>query len=423
MHAKHHRMPARRRRLIRSGASLSFAAVTALGVLTGTANAGPAASRSAATLTAPDPPAVRADAARLADPAAVLAAGWQTSPDRAVTTSGDADGFHVLVADSASGYRWHTAATLAEPGFDTDKWIGQSCVTASGRHAVVVYSPRSFTNLGAVFDQGAFVATVDLATGAVAKLPFTGSLAYYDPGCGSGEQATISSLSTQNGKTVSTVRLIDAATGAVVRKTDAAGQLSSPVPYNGGVVAALGSTLVSVDAAGNEQKLSAESGVPYRIHPDASGGLAYQVSDGEKTEIRRFAQGKSTVLGTGRVGAVQVAASGGQVFLLGPDAAKIPSRAVGAHGWRALNAPVDAEPSTTGALAVTSASNQVDAAAGTTPTTGMPTRIGIQASVTGTGKAVSFALDPAPLDAAAGKAASPALARFGSAAASTAGKT
>ena len=92
------------------------------------------------------------------------------STDRAWTTAGDADGFHLLVADAADGYRWRTAATLSEPGVETDQWIGNACVTGSGRRAVVVYAPRTFTNREALFDRGGFTAVVDLRHGVVRKL-------------------------------------------------------------------------------------------------------------------------------------------------------------------------------------------------------------------------------------------------------------
>jgi hypothetical protein len=41
--------------------------------------------------------------------------------DRAVTVASDATGLHVLVADEATHYAWRTAATLSEPGADTDQ--------------------------------------------------------------------------------------------------------------------------------------------------------------------------------------------------------------------------------------------------------------------------------------------------------------
>lgn len=66
--------------------------------------------------------------------------------DRAVITAGDSTGFHVLVAEARDGYRWRSVASLSEPGFDADAWIGTLCVTSSGNRAVVAYAPRTFTN-------------------------------------------------------------------------------------------------------------------------------------------------------------------------------------------------------------------------------------------------------------------------------------
>src|SRR5437868_5164151 len=65
------------------------------------------------------------------DPDRTLGANWRTSHDRAVTTSTDDTGLHILVADRGRAYAWRTAATLREPGIDTDQWIGQLCVTGS----------------------------------------------------------------------------------------------------------------------------------------------------------------------------------------------------------------------------------------------------------------------------------------------------
>ena len=71
-------------------------------------------------------------AARLPDPGRVLPTGWQHSPDEAVAVTGDATGLHVLAATEASGYAWRAVATLGDPAVQTDMWIGQACVTASG---------------------------------------------------------------------------------------------------------------------------------------------------------------------------------------------------------------------------------------------------------------------------------------------------
>ncbi|HWS36728.1 MAG TPA: hypothetical protein VN408_28815, partial [Actinoplanes sp.] len=122
----------------------------------------------------------------------VLRSGWRKSSDVAWTLNGDADGLHVLAATARTGYTWKNVATLAEPGFDADSWIGNACLTGSGRRLVVVYAPRTFTNKPDLFDRGGFTATVDLRSGDVTKLPVQTSLAYYNPGCGAGETAVLS---------------------------------------------------------------------------------------------------------------------------------------------------------------------------------------------------------------------------------------
>ncbi|MFD4832704.1 hypothetical protein ACFWPV_23020 [Streptomyces uncialis] len=60
-----------------------------------------------------------------------------------MTTAFDAQGFHLLTATEKSGYSWTTLASLAELGFEADQWIGNACVTGSGKRAVVVHAPRA----------------------------------------------------------------------------------------------------------------------------------------------------------------------------------------------------------------------------------------------------------------------------------------
>src|SRR5262249_24445837 len=149
---------------------------------------------------------------KITDPDRLLPKGWQAAKDRAVTTAGDITGLHVLVADESTGYAWRTAATLADNTFDADQWIGNACVTGSGRKAVVVYAPRNCTNIPDAMARGGFVAIVDLTSGAVRKLAVRSTLAYYSPGCGTGDAVAVSSLSD---KGTTALSLVDAATGAV----------------------------------------------------------------------------------------------------------------------------------------------------------------------------------------------------------------
>jgi hypothetical protein len=159
------------------------------------------------------------------------------------------------MASQASGYAWRTVASLSEPGLETDRWIGNVCFTESGRHAVVVYAPRAFTNNEELFDRGGFTAVVDTVTGQVAKVPVRASLAYFDPGCGSGERAVVTQArgaETASGRQAAT-RLVslDAGAGKVTELVELAGQVTSAVPAAGeSVVAAAGRRLVAVDRRG-----------------------------------------------------------------------------------------------------------------------------------------------------------------------------
>ncbi|MFI1718338.1 hypothetical protein [Streptomyces litmocidini] len=211
-----------------------------------------------------------------AERSAVLGRAYAKSTDTAFTTSGDGTGFHLLIADEKNGYAWKTAASLSEPGFEADTWIGNACLTASGKRAAVAYAPRTFTNKPELMARGAFAATVDLTTGKVTKLPFQASLAYFSPGCGTGEQAVFTQLSYE-GDTAQRTRLItvDAGSGRVGTPITYPGQVTSAVPTKDGVVAAHGNRLVAAGAKGKLREIARTQAVPFQLTVDATGGLTY----------------------------------------------------------------------------------------------------------------------------------------------------
>ncbi len=324
-----------------------------------------------------------------------------TGADLAATTVGDAQALHILVATGRSGYRWRTAASLSEPGYDTDEWIGQLCVTGSGHHAVAVYAPRQFTNRPAQFSAGAFVAVINLDSGAVTKLPFRASLAYYNPGCGGGETAAVSTLRDGSGSTRSVVTLVDAATGSLAGTADAEGQLTSAVPFGTGVAAALGNRLVAVDRSGTTRTLATVAATPFRLHPDRAGGLAFEVprrdSSGDRVEVRRYAGGHSSVLGTGRLDGVRLAAGAAAVFVTGPDAGRISIPKAAA--WSRLGGDVQDTPSSTGALLLTGVDDHrrptaAAAAAGQLHSPDRPDPVDIHASRTSDRQPLSWRVQP-----------------------------
>jgi hypothetical protein len=316
----------------------------------------------------------------------VLPAGWRTSRDLAWTTDGDSTGFHLLVADAASGYTWRTAATVAEPWLETDRWIGNACLTESGTKAVVVYAPRHFTNRSHLFDRGAFAAVVDLATGTVTKLDVTVSLAYYDPGCGKGETAVLTqSGAVDLGRT--RLHVVDTTTATVVRQHEIDGEVTSAVPADGGIVAARGGEIVRIGDNGKAIPLTDTRGPAIRLHPDAQGGLVYLERDGENTVVTRLADGKTQELGRGPLTEVNLAAgTGRRVFVTGrPTMTKALPASVSA-----VPAAADAEVSTEGGVTLT----RTDQAEALAVVTASERTISLRANVTATQKAVDFVVSP-----------------------------
>jgi hypothetical protein len=381
--------------------SATVAAVTlaALGVVQAeTAHAVPPPPDPSLSLPAPPEDTTTVDPARRD---ATLQPGWRTSEDIAWTTSGDGAGFHVLVATARTGYSWRTVASLGEPGFDADQWIGNACLTGSGRRLVVVYAPRTFTNKADLFDRGGFTAVVDLQTGAVTKLPVLTSLAYFNPGCGTAETAVLTQLGGSrvddpaHARLASRLFTVDTTTGKLSAPITLNTEVTSAVPVGRDIVAAGAKRLVRVEAGGTVRRLADTTGVPFRLAADRSGGLVFLDRDGDTVRAKRIAVqlgGKVTTLAQGPLlAASAVPGAGGRVFLTGAAivTGKLPD------GVQRLDVPIGAEVSSTGAVALTRvrfAGVGDPRAAKEAP--GVPRGVLIDGKVLATGKALSFAVTP-----------------------------
>lgn len=339
------------------------------------------------------PPAAATDRVPADRRDAELGQGWRGSDDLAWTLVGDSTGLHVLTATASAGYAWTTRASLAEAGFDTDRWIGNGCLTGSGRRLVVAYAPRSFDNSEVLSQRGAFAAVVDLADGSVRKLKDTVSLAYFSPACGTGETAVF----TQEGSMART-RLIrvSARSGKRLSASVVTGQVTSAVPVGDHVVAARGASLVSVDRKGRASDLTATGSTTFRLAADAGGGVVYEQREGADIQVRRWHGGATTLLTSGPVGQVSVISGrGGRVYLTG-------ERPTGAlpEGVAAVAAPAGSEVSSEGRLALTRV--QTDDPRTTDPDLTRP--VGIEARAVETRRDVAFRVTP--LGSAAGGTAS-----------------
>jgi uncharacterized protein YraI len=320
--------------------NFAFAVLLSWGVLSGAGTPATAARPSNGTGPAP--------ASATVDPKA-LPPGWRTSTDEALLLTGDEDGFHVMVAEQRTGYRWRTVATLREPIPVNDSWIGNGCLTGSGRRAVVVYAPRTFTNRPELSARGAFAAVVDIVSGSVTKLPVTTSLAYFNPGCGAGETAV---LTQEGGETLSGTRLVrlDASTGRTYAPILTAGQVTSAVPLGSAIAGARGGAVFRIDAHGRQLAIANTDGVAFQLRADSAGGLVYLDHKGAEVRVRRTANAATTTLATGSLGRIGLAqGSAGTVYVTGAGThitARLPKPV------HAVDAPSDAILSTTGALSV-----------------------------------------------------------------------
>ncbi|MER5894312.1 hypothetical protein [Streptomyces sp. NPDC001876] len=294
-----------------------------------------------------------------AERSALLGKRWQSSQDIAWTTSGDAEGFHLLTAAGSSGYAWKNLATLTEPGFDADSWIGNACVPGSGRYAVVVYAPRTFTNKPELMARGGFTAVVDLTSGAVRKLPVLSSLSYYNPGCGNGDTAVLTQSGSEERPGTRLLRL-NARNGRTAAPTTVKGQVTSAVPGPGSTtLAARGAQVVSLDAAGRATTVARTDSVPFRLTPDTHGGLLYLDHRGSTATARHLgsqalkrpdaAKARPVTVADGPLTRLGVTRSRTTVYVTGPSA---PRTAAPAGVGRIPKAGKDTQVSTLGTALV-----------------------------------------------------------------------
>ncbi|MFF3914451.1 hypothetical protein ACFYZB_13330 [Streptomyces sp. NPDC001852] len=197
----------------------------------------------------------------------------------------DATWFKILVADESDAYQWKTAAALSEPGMPADSWIGNTCVMDRD-HVAAVYAPRSFTNKPDLMQGGAFTAIINTSTGDVTKLPFTGTLAYFDPSCNTvTHTAAFTQYREMNDASKLRTRVItvDMAGKTLYKSGELRGQVSSPAPVNDGVVAGLGQDLVQVGKNGRIRKLAHGDSIPFDIRPMPGGKTSFMDRKGTTT--------------------------------------------------------------------------------------------------------------------------------------------
>lgn len=351
----------RRSLLTQSRITKAAALVAAAALLPVTAIASESASASAPYRGDPDAslalPPSKAEDAPLAIPddkrAAMLGRNSRSGNDTAFATVGTGAGLQLLTADAAEGYRWDALATLAVPGVEADQWVGNSCLTADGAHAVAVFAPRTFSNDERLFNEGAWAATVDTRTGVVRSLGRGYSLSYANPGCGDGTNAALIRHS-NTGTELGSFNAADAAAGAAwTTKLDH--HVTSAIATADGTILAAGPDGIErISRDGEVTQAVKTDGAAYEL-TIAGDRFTFAEHDGRAATIRT-----GTVRNTGAVQDVREVGTGeltkvglsrdaaGGTYVTGLEAkAPLP---VSMH--RIDNAGADAAVSTGGRLAV-----------------------------------------------------------------------
>ncbi|WP_249924299.1 SGNH/GDSL hydrolase family protein [Streptomyces alboniger] len=290
---------------------------------------------------------------RVASPDSELGKDWKKSEDRAVTGAADAKGFKILVADEAKAYDWKVVANLSEPGMSADSWIGNQCVMDDS-HIAAVYAPRAFTNKPDLMQGGAFTAIVNTRTGAVTKLPFTATLAYFDPACNTTTHtAAFTQYRDMNDPSQVKTQVITVGTaGKTVTTTgELPGQVSSAAPVDDGVVAGLGRDLVHINEKGETRRLARGDSIPFDVRPLTGDRIGFVDRKGTKTaQVKMYdGHGETRTVATGRLGDLELMSGArGRAFLTG-DAKGVKTEG---SGITKINAPADTDVSSHGRLAV-----------------------------------------------------------------------
>ncbi|GAA2136576.1 RHS repeat-associated core domain-containing protein [Kitasatospora kazusensis] len=248
-----------------------------------------------------------------------------SSPDIAVSGSGDGHGYHLQVSREKSGFSWRDLAVLHPGGLDESSWTGYQCVSGDGRYAAVTVAPLSAANSTAGRGHGAFAYAVDLDTGRVRAVASGVALAYHSPGCGTGDEAE---FTVALGADQQTTEIVSAslASGTVDRTSRVAGQLTSVVPTVQGVIGVLGDRLVSVPESGPRAGLpltvAAVPGQAYDLRPAADGGVDFLVTaPGSGTaRVEHESNGAVTEAGSGSTSRLKLfAGRGGHTVVTGAD--------------------------------------------------------------------------------------------------------
>ena len=233
---------------------------------------------------------------------------------RVIVGFGDRAGYHLSVGQLLGGVgggktlRWRDLAVLDPEAVQDRSWTGSQCMTGDGRYAAVVVLPSSAANSPSQLAHGGYAYAVDLDSGQVRLIATHVRVGYDTPGCGLAHSAVLTAFDGPDER-ATTLTIADLAGGST-RTLRIRGELTSPIPAGGGVIAARGAQLVRVSqvhAQGHVHVavLRDVPGVPYDLRPLGTGAIDYLVTvpGSQRATLWQRSGGRSRELGFGpRVG-------------------------------------------------------------------------------------------------------------------------
>lgn len=235
-----------------------------------------------------------------------FANGDQTSSDIAIDGVGDADGYHVRVAQESAGFAWRDLAVIKPANLDEAHWYGYQCLSSDGLFAAVAILPGTLENNAAGRNRGAFAYAIEVATGKVTPLATGVGSMYYSPSCGIDDSAVFTASLGDDEQTTQLLR-VDLATGKQVSQSVVEGQVTSSVALGSRIVGAFRSTLVEIAAGGSldhplhPTKTADLAGLAYQIRPSQDGGIDFLTTDAKQkvSTVWHQANAPPTSLGSG----------------------------------------------------------------------------------------------------------------------------
>ena len=232
--------------------------------------------------------------------------GGNGSTDIAIDGIGDADGYHIRVAQESAGFTWHDLAVIKPANLDEAHWYGYQCLSSDGRYAAVAILPGTLENNAAGRNRGAFAYAIEVATGTVTPLATGVGSMYYSPSCGIDDSAVFTASLGNDEQTTQVLR-VDLATGKQVSKSVVAGQVTSSVAVGPRIIGAFRSTLVEIAAGGtldhplHPMKTADVAGLAYQIRASQDGGIDFLTTDAKQkvSTVWHQANAPPTSLGSG----------------------------------------------------------------------------------------------------------------------------